>query len=371
MNICFYAPFKHLMHPDPSGDQTIGKGLYNYLERKGHTVWTIGTLRCRWIYWKPWRFPQILLERRRAVRRIHQNRPDFWLTYHTYYKAPDIIGPAVCGRTRLPYIIFQGVYATKRRRRIRTWPGFLLNTKALRSARYVFTNKQRDLHNLRRIIPADRLTYVSPGLPAENFSFSPSKRQSLRQSWQVGDDPVILSAAMFRSDVKTEGLALLIRACGRLFKMGRRFHLVIAGDGKMKSYLTGLAAKQIPGKVRFIGKVPREQMAAFYSAGDMFAFPGIRESLGMVFLEAQSCGIPVIAFSNEGTPEVIQHRKTGILVPAFDFDSFVAGIDVLLERPDLRRQMGRSAQAYVRKEHDVDRNYRIIEQTLREIAYGQ
>ena len=176
---------------------------------------------------------------------------------------------------------------------------------------------------------------------------------------------------MFRSDVKTEGLALLIRACGRLCRMGRRFKLVIAGDGKMKSYLTGLAAKQVPGKVRFIGKVPREQMADFYSAGDMFVFPGIRESLGMVFLEAQSCGIPVIAFSNEGTPEVIQHRKTGILVPAFDFGSFVSGIDVLLEKPELRQRMGQRARDYVRKEHDIDQNYRIIEQILRGIVHGQ
>jgi len=193
----------------------------------------------------------------------------------------------------------------------------------------------------------------------------------MRQSWQVGDDPVILSAAMFRSDVKTEGLALLIRACGRLHRMGRRFTLVIAGDGIMKNYLTGLAAKQIPGKTRFIGKVAREQMAAFYSAGDMFVFPGIRESLGMVFLEAQSCGIPAIAFSNGGTPEVIRHGKTGILAPAFDFGSFVSGIDLLLERPDLRQRMGQRARAYVREEHDIDRNYRIIEQTLKEIAYGQ
>ena len=165
MNICFYAPFKHLAHPDPSGDQTIGKGLYRYLERQGHRVWTVGTLRCRWIYWSPRRFLQIPVERRRAIRSVHRKRPDLWLTYHTYYKAPDVIGPAVCRRTRLPYTIFQGGYATKRTRRIKTWPGCWLNTRALCSAAHVFTNKRIDRHNLRRVISADRL-------PRFNVSFT-------------------------------------------------------------------------------------------------------------------------------------------------------------------------------------------------------
>jgi len=368
MKICFYAPFKHLTHPDPSGDQTIGKGLIRYLESQGHRIWTVSTLRCRWIYWNPWRLFQIPLERLRVVRKVHRIRPDLWLTYHTYYKAPDIVGPSVCRRTGLSYLIFQGVYATKRRRRIKTWPGFFLNTRALRSAAHVFTNKRKDLHNLKRIVPDHRLTYVTPGIAPDDFVFSRSARESLRKAWQVGDEPVILTAAMFRADVKTEGLALVIRACGRLFQMGRRFHLVIAGDGRMKSYLRTLAEDQVPGRVRFIGKLPRDKMAAFYSAGDMFAFPGIRESLGMVFLEAQSCGVPVIAYANEGTPEVIQHLHTGILVPAFDFDLFVTGMDVMLQIPELRRKMGQAASAFVRKEHDMDVNYRVVEKILQECA---
>ncbi len=371
MNICFYAPFKHLAHPDPSGDQTIGKGLYQYLERRGHRIRTVGTLRCRWIYWDPGRLLQIPLERRRAIRKVHRYRPDLWLTYHTYYKAPDVIGPTVCRRTRLPYVIFQGVYATKHRRRIKTWPGFLLNTRALCSAAWVFTNKQKDLRNLKRIIPPDRLTYVAPGIATDDFTFSPDARQFLRESWRIGEDPVILAAAMFRPDVKTEGLALVIRACGRLFRKGKRFQLVIAGDGKMKNHLMALAEEQLPGKVRFIGKVPREEMAAFYSAGDMFAFPGIRESLGMVFLEAQSCGLPVVAYANEGTPEVIRHMHTGILVPPFDFDLFVMGMEALLCSRSLRQKMGQRAQAYVREKHDIDKNYRVIEQILQGMGHGR
>ena len=54
----------------------------------------------------------------------------------------------------------------------------------------------------------------------------------------------------------------------------------------------------------------------YYSAGDMFVFPGIRESLGMVYLESQSCGLPVVAFHNGGIPEVVVDGETGFLTPA-------------------------------------------------------
>ena len=251
MNICFYAPFKPLSHPEPSGDRVIGSGLYHYLAGRGHHIWTVSTLRCRWIFWKPWLLPKVILERRRAIRQIDRVRPDVWLTYHTYYKAPDVLGPAVSSQTRIPYVIFQGVYATKRKKRLKTWPGYVLNTKALTTAGHVFTNKRKDLLNLDRILPFSRLTYVAPGIFPEGFSFCANARRDLRRSWNAGNDPVILSAAMFRSDVKTEGLAMVIRACGRLLQRSRRFILAIAGDGKEKNRLMRLAGKHLPGKVRF------------------------------------------------------------------------------------------------------------------------
>jgi glycosyltransferase involved in cell wall biosynthesis len=295
---------------------------------------------------------------------MDRRRPDVWLTYHTYYKGPDILGPPLSVRSGIPYVIFQGIYATKRKRKLKSWPGYVLNTRALCTAGHVFTNKRKDLLNLDRILPANRRTYVKPGILPEDFSYHTAARDDLRRSWKVGNDPVILSAAMFRPDVKTQGLMMVIRACGRLFQKGKRFFLAIAGDGKEKNRLMRLAQKHLPEKTRFVGKIPRDQMYRFYSAGDVFVFPGIRESLGMVYLEAQSCGVPVVAFSNEGTPEVIKHRKTGILVPAFDFDAFTQAIEVLLDEETLRRRMSRAARVYVREHHDIDTNYRVIEDVL-------
>ncbi|MCP4687200.1 MAG: glycosyltransferase family 4 protein [Desulfobacterales bacterium] len=368
MRIAFYTPFKPLGHAHPSGDLVIAAGLYRYLSDQGHEIIPVTAPRTRWIYWKPWRWPAAALEHRRAIRLISREKVDLWLTYHTYYKAPDPMGAPVSATAGIPYVIFQGIFSTKRRRRLKTLPGFLLNRYALRAARHVFSNRCEDLTNLKRLIPMERLTYVAPGIFPGDFTFDAGARKALRRAWGVGRAPVVLAAAMFRPDVKTEGLSWVIRSCGRLLKKGRSLHLVIAGDGREKETLRRLAREHCPDAVRFVGKIPREKMNRFYSAGDVFAFPGIRESLGMVYLESQSCGLPVVAFDNGGIPEVVKHGKTGFLTPLYNPGAFDDALEKLLLNKTLRREMGREAGRRVRRRHDLNRNYREVARVLENVG---
>jgi glycosyltransferase involved in cell wall biosynthesis len=371
MNICFYAPFKPLGHQSPSGDLVTATGIFGFLAAHGHELVPASSLRCRWIFWKPWLWPRLLWERRQVVRRFKANPCDLWFSYHSYYKAPDLLGPAAARRMRVPYVLFQGIFSTKRRRDLKTLPGFLLNRRTLLAARHVFTNKTVDLRNLKRLIPEERITYVAPGLRPAEFSFNPDARAQLRREWGAGDDPVVLSVAMFRPGVKTEGLGWVIRTCGELLGRGRRFSLVIVGHGKERRGLMKLAETAAPGRIRFAGQVPRSELFRYYSAADLFVFPGIQESLGMVYLEAQSCGLPVVAFDNAGTPEAIQNGRTGRLVPLFDGPRFAEAIDRLITDPDLRRQWGENAKAYVREFHDLDANYGQMERQLQQIVQRQ
>ena len=368
MKISFYAPFKPLGHAHPSGDLVTATGLFDFLVKQEHRVSRASAFRCRWLYWKPWLWAQLLRERRRVVRQALADPADLWFTYHSYYKAPDLLGPFVSQQTGTPYVIFQGIYSTKRKRAIKTLPGFYLNKRCLKAASHVFVNKQVDLVNLARLLPADRITYVAPGISPADFAFDGTAREMLRRQWGVGETPVIFSAAMFRPDVKSEGLSWVIRACGDLARQGCDFRLVIAGDGKEKERLQKLAAQQIPQKIRFTGKIPRLEMYRYYSAADVFVFPGIRESLGMVFLEAQSCGLPVVAFDNAGVPEAVVAGKTGFLAPLFALTPLVDAVRRLLKDKELRHHMGRAAQSYVRDAHDIDRNYQKLEHMLQEIA---
>ena len=367
MQILFYAPFKPLGHLHPSGDLVTATGIFDYLTDGGHQIQTASTLRCRWLYWKPWLWPRLLWERRRVIRKFANSPVDLWLTYHSYYKAPDLLGPWASKKLKIPYVTFQGIYATKRRRQLKTRPGFYLNRATLLAADHIFTNKKVDLINLKRLLPAERITYVAPGINPAEFTFNKTARDELRHQWCQNDEPVILSAAMFRRDVKTQGLKWVIRACGELARQGHPFRLVIAGDGKERQTLQNLAGKQIPDRVRFVGKIPRHDLYRYYSAADLFVFPGIGESLGMVFLEAQACGLPVVAFDNAGVPEAVQDRKTGFLVPTYEMAPFVDCIKRLLSDKGLRRQMGQTAAAFVRGRHDLKKNYQKVERVLQNV----
>jgi glycosyltransferase involved in cell wall biosynthesis len=368
MKICFYAPFKPIDHPQPSGDLVTARGIVDFLRSRGHEVVAASSLRCRWIYWKPWLWPKLLLERRRVVRQLSGRGFDLWFSYHSYYKAPDVLGPYAAGRMRLPYILFQGVFSTRRRRDWKTLPGFHLNRKTLLAARTVFTNKQVDRRNLERLLPASRIRYVAPGIQPDDFRFDPEARRHLRAVWQAGDEPVVLAVAMFRPGVKAEGLAWVIRACGELRRRGQRLRLAIVGDGRERARLMRLAQAELSEWALFAGRVDRGELYRYYSAADLFVFPGIQESLGMVYLEAQSCGLPAVGFENAGVPEAVRSGATGLLVPMCDGPRFVAAIERLLQDGDLRRQMGANAQVHVRRFHDIRKNYRGLEAVLQELV---
>lgn len=369
MKIAFYAPFKPLGHKNPSGDLIIGKGIVEFLTDRGHQIKVQSTLRARWIYFKPWAWPKLAFDCIKCIKNLHKTRPDLWLTYHSYYKAPDIIGPLVCRILNIKYVIFQGIYATKPKRRFKTIAGFYLNRSALLRADHVFTNKSSDLKNLKRVIQEDRLTYIRPGIKPCEFKKDEKLGVEQRKKWGIKNKcHVILTAGMFRNDVKTRGLSWLIRCCNRLVQLNMDFHLVIAGAGRMESHLKNLAERHIQGHYTFAGKIKRDKMYQFYSSGDVFAFPGISESLGMVYLESQSCSLPVIAFKNGGIPEVVKDRKTGFLLPMYECKRFSDMLIYLLNNQAISEQMGKDAKAYVKKYHDIEHNYLAFEKTLFTIA---
>ncbi|MDD3619108.1 MAG: glycosyltransferase family 4 protein, partial [Desulfobulbaceae bacterium] len=326
----------------------------------------VSTLRSRWIFWKPWNILRAVLEKKRITRQLSGEAVDLWLTYHTYYKAPDLIGPDVCSSLRLPYVIFQGSYASRVSRSTLTRPGFVLNRKALLAADLVLTNRRDDLVNLQRLLPPERLGYLPPGIDPSRFIRDNDARRRMRRQWRAGGQPVIVTAAMFRADVKTRGLIKVIESCGRLLQQGHAFLLVIAGNGRERRRLASLAAKLLGDRVIFTGRIDRDRMFELYSGGDLFVFPGINESLGMVYLEAQSCGLPVVAYDNGGIPEVVDAGRTGLLTEPFDDRGFDQAVIRLLTGREEREQMGVRAAAHIRRRHDLERNYALLEQLLLE-----
>ena len=242
------------------------------------------SLRCRWIYWKPLQWFALSREMRRAQRLTQRFTPDLWMTYHSYYKAPDMLGPCACRRSASRTSYSRDLF-DQRRRDIRTGPGFLLNRRALRYARHIFTTDGRRDQPAPDCAGKPSVVRATGNLPGD-FVFDPEARGKRRRSWDVGESPVVLSAAMFRPDVKTEGLAFLIRACGKLFRNGLKLHLAIAGDGKERPRLEKLAREHLPGRAIFAGKNTEGTNAAILQRGRRFRVPGNSRIPGDGYLEA-------------------------------------------------------------------------------------
>jgi glycosyltransferase involved in cell wall biosynthesis len=364
MNIAYYMPFKPMGHKNPSGDLITGTEIYNHLSEKSHSIELASLLRCRWIYYRPRVCLQLLAERKRITTKYREKKPDIWLSYHSYYKAPDLLGAYCSRKLGIPYVIFQGIYSTKRRRNLKSLPGFMLNKKVLLSADHIFTNKKRDYKNLNRILPVNRLTYIPPGINPDDFVFSESSRDVLRTERNPEGRTVIMTAAMFRPGVKTEGISQVIESCAQLVRRGRNVCLWVAGDGQCRKELVTKADKLLPGRVHFLGKIPRKEMHCYYSSADIFAFPGIEESLGMVYLEAQSCNLPVVACRDWGGGEAIVHNETGLLSPAAKPSHFTENLDRLLKDSTLRNYLGENAGEHIRSHHDLNMNYALLEKGL-------
>jgi glycosyltransferase involved in cell wall biosynthesis len=368
MKIAYYMPFKPLGHPNPSGDLVLGTEIYNHLNQSGHDCRLASRLRCRWIYLHPLNILKLIRERYRVFKYLRPDTPDLWLSYHSYYKAPDLLGPYCARKLGIPYVIFQGIYSTKRKRQLKTIPGFYLNRQALTAARMTFTNKRHDEQNLLRLLPPERVCYIAPGIHTRDFTFSAEARNTSRRKWGIKNELVVMAAAMFRPGVKTRGLQHVIKSCADLVRRGRKLRLVITGDGKCRDELHALGNNLLAGNIIFTGQIPRNELYTVYSGADIFAFPGIEESLGMVYLEAQSCGLPVVAFQDWGGKEATVDGKTGLLSPASAPERFTDNIDRLLLDDALRKVLGEQAARHVRTNHELATSYSFLEKKIREIA---
>ncbi len=145
---------------------------------------------------------------------------------------------------------------------------------------------------------------------------------------------------------------------------------MVLGDGSERSVLEREGRQKLGQHIIFTGKIMRSDMQRYYSAADIFAFPGVQESLGMVYLEAQSAGLPVVAFRDWGAQEAVVHRHTGLLAPASQPERFVEYLERLLVRDDERFAMSQAARAYIRAHHDISVNYRQLLSIMQDVVAG-
>jgi len=343
-SIAFYAPLKPPSHPVPSGDREFARSLIAAINTDGVRVDLVSDLR---IFDRTGDFDlqtelrlQTDKEIARLIPELADSRPALWVTYHNFYKAPDLIGPAVCAALNLPYIQIESTRATSRL--TGPWAGFAHSAEAATDAAdLVFYLTEYDRETLERDRPAGQiLHHLRPFLPRDDLP---------RAGACESPDRPMLTAAMMREGDKLASYEIIADALAHLPEIN--WHLNIAGDGPARPQVAELM-KPFGNKVHFLGQLNRSEMTRAYQDAALFLWPGVNEAFGMVYLEAQAAGLPIAAQNRQGIRDVL--LPADYPAPGDGPTALAAQIAQLLTTPSLRRRRGDDARKMVSQNHLID-----------------
>jgi L-malate glycosyltransferase len=154
--------------------------------------------------------------------------------------------------------------------------------------------------------------------------------------------------------IPIKGYDVLLEAFGQLAASGVAFALLLAGNGPERDRLEQQALSLgIGDRVEFLGGI--DDVPALLSTAHIAVHSSRSEGLSNTILEAMAEGLPVVATSVGGTPEVILDGRSGFLVPPNDARSLAAKVKQLLDRSDLRIQLGQVGLEVVREKFNIDR----------------
>ena len=189
-----------------------------------------------------------------------------------------------------------------------------------------------------------KIAVVPPGVDLATFR-PIDKRAALRKIGREGSRWVLFVGRLER----LKGVDVALRALALLNDRSHQdVRLLIVGedsrdaDESEKERLMALAAELgIRHRVDFAGSVPHDELPTYYSAADVCVMPSYSESFGLVGLEAQACGCPVVASDVSGLHSVVRDDVTGYLIEGHDPALYADRIGRLLADPELAGQMGR------------------------------
>jgi len=143
-------------------------------------------------------------------------------------------------------------------------------------------------------------------------------------------------------------LIFLVEAAKKIVKEHAETKFLIVGEGPSKSQmLRAVEAAKVSKNFKFLGNLKEDVLTTVYSCSDVFVLPSTQEGQGIVLLEAQASGKPVIAFDVGGVNEAMRNGETGLLVKPRDTDEFATAIAKLISDKGLREEMGSNARKFV------------------------
>ena len=195
-----------------------------------------------------------------------------------------------------------------------------------------------------------KLVQIAPGIDVDHFV--PTDSSELRAQLGLADKAVIISVGRL---VHRKGQDKLISALPAIRAAVPNVHLVLVGVGPHQKYLENLVAKlNIADCVTFIGRINYSELPKYICVGDIFAMPsrsrffGLEvEGLGIVYLEASACGLPVVGGKSGGAPDAVLVGETGVVVDGTNSSEIAEACIDLLNNPELCALMGATGRTWI------------------------
>ena len=188
--------------------------------------------------------------------------------------------------------------------------------------------------------PQGQIEIVAPGV--EHALFGPGDQRGARAAIGVPHDvPMLLFVGRIQP---LKGPDVAIRALGALDRPDAQLVIVGGasgsdGDGELERVHQLVDELGLHDRVRFVPPQPHHILSSYYRAADVVVVPSRSESFGLVALEAAACGVPVVASAVGGLQSLVDHGKTGFLVPDRDPRRFADAIARILDDPLLAASM--------------------------------
>lgn len=216
-----------------------------------------------------------------------------------------------------------------------------------------------------------RINVLHLGARGERFS-QPGDTAGLRARLGLDDAPVLLTTGRL---IPRKGHAEVISLLPSLQERSGPVNYVIVGDGPSRQALQDLArALKVADRVHFAGEVPDEELAGWYQLCDVFVMPArdLRgdpgEGFGLVYLEANAAGKPVVGTTAGGVPDAVADGVSGLLAPPDDPAALLAALERLLGDAELRARLGEAGRKRVLEEFTWERTAQELLAGLEELA---
>jgi len=290
---------------------------------------------------------------------------------HTHSSKAGILGRVAARNARIPIIVhtIHGMSFN----RTQSWPTRtlyrLLETHCARFTDRIITvaDAMRDQAVSAGIGTLQQYMTVYSGMRTELFSLSLYDRDTVRQSWSVAPDEIVIGtiARLFHN----KGYEQLIPAMAEAARRNPKLRFVWVGDGAQRAcYERKLKQLGIRDRVHCTGLIPPDQVPKMLAGIDMLVHASQWEGLPRAAVQALLMERPVISFAIDGAPEVVIPNQTGVLVTLNDTNALAEAMANLADDPAQRQRMGRAGRQLCLERFDHNRMVEALEKIYNDLS---